>query len=128
MKVGSGGVFLLLLEQEIVPASGQARESSLIPFLCTKRQYASFSERSKHMNARITSGQIQPAKMEKAIQITKESIIPAIKQQQGFIGFTDLIDHSIGKVMFITRFETEADMQAEMRNGFVQQQLAKLAP
>ena len=80
------------------------------------------------MYARVTSGQIQPAKMEEAIQITKESIIPAIKQQQGFIGFTDLIDRGTGKVMFITRFETEADMQAGMRNGFVQQQLAKLAP
>jgi len=80
------------------------------------------------MYARITSGQIEPAKMEEAIQIAKESVFPAIKQQQGFLGFTDLIDRNTGKVMLITRFETEADMQAGMRNGFVQQQLAKLAP
>ena len=80
------------------------------------------------MYARVTSAQIQPAKMEEAIQITKESIIPAIRQQQGLISFTDLLDRSTGKVMVFTLFETEADMQAGMSSGFVQQQLAKLAP
>ena len=30
--------------------------------------------------------------------------------------------------MFITLFETEADMQEGMKSGLVQQQLAKLAP
>ena len=80
------------------------------------------------MYARATSGQIQPAKMEEAIQITKESIIPAIRKQQGLISFTDLLDRSTGKVMVVTLFETEADMKAGMSSGFVQQQLAKLAP
>ena len=79
------------------------------------------------MYARATSGQIQPAKMEEAIQITNE-ILPAIKQQRGLISFTDLVNRSTGKVVLITLFETEADMQAGMNNGFVQQQLAKLAP
>jgi len=80
------------------------------------------------MYARVTMGQIQPAKMEEAIQITNESIIPAIKQQRGLISFTDLMDRSTGKVMVVTLFETEADMKAGMSSGFVQQQLAKLAP
>ena len=79
------------------------------------------------MYARVTSGQIQPAKMEEAIQIANE-VFPAIKQQHGFLGLTDLFDRATGKVMLITRFETEADMQAGMSNGFVQQQLAKIAP
>jgi len=78
------------------------------------------------MYARVTSAQIQPAKMEEAIHITQESIIPAIKQQHGFLGFTDLIDRETGKVVFISRFETQADMQAGLSNGFVRQQLAKL--
>src|SRR5438105_2925929 len=80
------------------------------------------------MYARVTSGQIQTAKMEEAIQITKESIIPAIRQQRGLISFTDLIDRRTGTAMFITLFETEADMQEGMKSGLVQQQLAKLAP
>lgn len=80
------------------------------------------------MYARVTTAQIQPAKMEQAIQITKESIFTAIRQQRGFISFTDLMDRSTGKVMIITLFETEADMQAGMNNGFVQQQVAKIAP
>ena len=79
------------------------------------------------MYARVKSGQIQPEKMEEAIQIAMESVFPAIKQQHGCLGFTDLFDRATGKVMLITRFETEADMQAGMSNGFVQQQLAKIA-
>ncbi|MFL5654768.1 MAG: antibiotic biosynthesis monooxygenase family protein [Ktedonobacteraceae bacterium] len=79
------------------------------------------------MYARVASGQIQPAKMEEAIQITQESILPAVRQQQGFIGFTTLIDRGTGKMMLITRFKTQADTQAGMSNGFVEQQFAKLA-
>ena len=78
------------------------------------------------MYGRVTTMQIQPAKMEEAIHIAQESIIPAIKQQHGFLGFTDLMDRETGKVVFITRFDTQADMQAGMSNNFVQQQLLKL--
>jgi heme-degrading monooxygenase HmoA len=80
------------------------------------------------MHAQVTMGQIQPPKMQEAIQIINESIIPAIKQQPGLISLTDLMDRSTGKVMAVTLFETEADMKAGMSSGFVQQQLAKLAP
>ena len=62
------------------------------------------------MYARVTTVQVQPAKMEEAIQITNESIIPAIRQQEGLISFTDLIDRSTGKATLVTLFETEADM------------------
>jgi quinol monooxygenase YgiN len=79
------------------------------------------------MYARVTSVQIQPGKMEEAIRITDESIIPVVRQQHGFLGFTQMIDRTTGNVRFITRFETEASMQAGFSNGFMQQQLAKLA-
>lgn len=57
------------------------------------------------MYARVTNAQIDPAKMEEAIHITRASIIPAVRQH-GFLGFTDLIDRSTGTVMFITHYET----------------------
>ena len=79
------------------------------------------------MYARVTTVQVQPAKMEEAIQITNESINPAISQQEGLISFTDLIDRSTGKATLVTLFETEADMKAGMSSGFVEQQVAKIA-
>jgi heme-degrading monooxygenase HmoA len=80
------------------------------------------------MYARVTTYQVQPAKVEEVKQIADESVVPAIKQQHGFKSFMNLIDRSTGKSMLITVFETEADMKAGVSNGFVQQQSAKIAP
>lgn len=79
------------------------------------------------MYARVTTLQFQPTKVEEAKQIANESIIPAIKQQQGFKSFIDLVDIGTGKTMLITLFETEADMKAGTSSGFIQQQGAKIA-
>lgn len=80
------------------------------------------------MYARVTTYQIQSAKIEETKQIGSESIVPAIRQQQGFKSFISLVDPATGKAMLITVFETEADMRAGVNNGFVQQQVAKIAP
>ena len=80
------------------------------------------------MYTRVTTYLIQPAKVEEVKQIGRESIVPAIRQQQGFTSFMSLVDRTTGKAMLITVFETEADMRAGLNNGFVQQQIAKIAP
>ena len=109
--------------------SPHSRAGQLVTFLTLSiSEHASWSARSRRMYARVTTVQVQPAKMEEAIQITNESIIPAIRQQEGLISFTDLIDRSTGKATLVTLFETEADMKAGMSSGFVEQQVAKIAP
>ena len=80
------------------------------------------------MYARVTTFQLQPDKIDENNRIAAESIVPAIKQQAGFKGFFGLADRSTGKAILITLFETEADMKAGVNNGFVQQQVAKIAP
>jgi len=80
------------------------------------------------MYARVTTYQIQPAKVEEVKQIGRESVYPAIQQQRGFQSFLSLVDHATGKALLITVFETEEDMIAGANNGFVQQQAAKIAP
>ncbi len=79
------------------------------------------------MFARVTTFQIRPDKIDENNQVA-ESIIPAIKQQAGFKSFIALEDRSSGKAILVTIFETEADMKAGVNNGFVQQQVAKIAP
>jgi heme-degrading monooxygenase HmoA len=39
-----------------------------------------------------------------------------------------LTDASTNKIVVITRWETEAHLKAGVNNGFVQQQVAKIAP
>lgn len=80
------------------------------------------------MYARVTTFQIQPDKVDETNRIANESIMPAIKQQAGFKSFFGLQDRTTGKAILITLFETEADMKAGVNNGFVQQQVAKIAP
>ena len=80
------------------------------------------------MYARVTTYQIQPSKIEEVKKIGRESVGPAVIQQQGFKSFLSLVDPATGKAVLITIFETEADMKAGANNGFIQQQVAKIAP
>ncbi len=80
------------------------------------------------MYARVTTVQIQPGKMEEAIRIYRDSVVPAAKQQHGFNGVFLLTDPNTGKGLSITWWETEADMKAGETSGYYQQQLAKFAP
>jgi quinol monooxygenase YgiN len=80
------------------------------------------------MYGRVTTFQVQPEKMDEANQIANDSIIPAIRQQAGLKSFIALQDRSSGKSMLVSVFETEADAKSGLSGGFVQQQVAKIAP
>ena len=80
------------------------------------------------MYARVTTFHAHPDKIDEANRIASESIVDAIKQQAGFKSFVTLADRTTGKAILITVFETEMDMQAGVNDGFVQQQVAKIAP
>ncbi len=77
------------------------------------------------MNARVTIVQILPGKLDEAIGLYRESVVPAAKQQTGCRGVYLLTDRSTGKGLSITLWETEADMAAGESSGYYQQQLAK---
>jgi quinol monooxygenase YgiN len=79
------------------------------------------------MYARIVTVQVQPEKREEAISIFQNSIIPAAKQQKGFISLMLLTDRSTGKGISIGVWETEADLKANEASGYLQEQFAKLA-
>ena len=79
------------------------------------------------MYARVTTFQIEPAKLDEALEVTRGSILPAMKQQQGFKGVLTLVDRQTGKATSITLWDPEADLKAGENSGYYQQQLGKLA-
>ena len=77
------------------------------------------------MYARIVTVQVQPDKLEEAISIFQNSVLPAAKQQKGFISLMLLTDRSTGKGVSVGMWETEADLKANEASGYFQEQLAK---
>jgi heme-degrading monooxygenase HmoA len=78
------------------------------------------------MYARIVTVQVRPDKFDEAVSIFQNSVIPAAKQQKGFISLMLLTDRSTGKGISVGLWETEADLRANEASGYLQEQLAKL--
>jgi len=79
------------------------------------------------MYARVVTVQIQPGRMDEAINIFRDSIKPASKQQKGYKGGYFLTDHKTGKAISIALWETEADMTTGESSDYLRQQIAKVA-
>ena len=67
------------------------------------------------MYSRIVTVQVNPDKTDEAIAIFQDSVIPAAKQQKGFISLMMLMDRSSGKGMSVGVWESEADLKANER-------------
>ena len=78
------------------------------------------------MHVRAVTIQVQPGKMQEAIDLYKDSVVPAAKSQKGFQGAYLMTDASSGKALGISVWESEADMTAgESSGGYYQEQIAK---
>ena len=80
------------------------------------------------MYARVMIGTMKPGKMEEGVSIYRNSIVPAGEGQKGFKGALFLTDSKTNKAISISLWETEGDMKAGETSGYLQQQVAKLAP
>ncbi len=78
------------------------------------------------MFARVTTFYFRKDLIDKAIEIAKESVVPAAKQQEGYISFTVLVDREGGKALAITLWESEENIEANEENLYYQQQLMKI--
>ena len=76
------------------------------------------------MFARLTIVQTKADKMDEAVKVTKESVLPAAKSQKGFVG-AHLLTEPNGKGVFITFWKTEDDAIANETSGYYQEQLVK---
>jgi heme-degrading monooxygenase HmoA len=77
------------------------------------------------MYTRATIVQIRTDKLEEAIAIYRDSVVPAAKQQAGFHDAILLLDRNTGKGISLTFWNTVAEMEAGEGSGYYQQQLAK---
>jgi hypothetical protein len=81
------------------------------------------------MYARVTTTQFSPYRLEEAIHIAREQIVPAAQQQTGFKGFLMLVDRSTGKGITITLWEGEEDRDVSGPNSsYYRDAIGKIVP
>jgi heme-degrading monooxygenase HmoA len=79
------------------------------------------------MYARVVTAHIQPHRLDEVIQVFRDSIWPAGKQQKGHKGGYLLTDRKTGKAISVALWETEADMTAGETSNYLREQIAKVA-
>ena len=79
------------------------------------------------MHGRIVSVQVEPEDLGKAVDIYRDSVIPAAKEQKGFHDALLFTDSATGRAVSITIWETEGDLLAGQASGYYQEQIAKFA-
>jgi hypothetical protein len=66
-----------------------------------------FTQGDETMYARVTTIQISPYRVDEAIGVLKEQVVPTIQQQNGFKGYLMFVDRSTGKSTNVTLWEEE---------------------
>ena len=77
------------------------------------------------MFARVTIVQMKKDKVDEAINLFRESVVPAAKSQKGHKDIYLLTDRSTGKGLSIAIWDTEEDAIANEQSGYYQEQLGK---
>lgn len=80
------------------------------------------------MYVQLTRAQYQPGKIDEALAIVRDSILPAARQQKGFKNAYWVIDRETNTGIGISLWETKADVDAIASSGFYQEQVSKVAP
>jgi len=79
------------------------------------------------MYAQAVRVQLQADKADEAAGIFRDSVLPAVRQQNGFISVKWLIDRENNRGIGFSLWETRADVDALATSGFYQEQIGKFA-
>ncbi|MBU1397390.1 MAG: hypothetical protein KKH85_00610 [Proteobacteria bacterium] len=79
------------------------------------------------MYARAVNVQLKSGKVDKAVNIVKDAIVPVLKQQKGFKGQLFLTQSDTGKAISINMWETEADLTVFETSALYREIMGKLA-
>jgi quinol monooxygenase YgiN len=83
----------------------------------------------KTMYARVTTIQISPYRVDEAIGVLKEQVVPTIQQQDGFKGYLMFVDRSTGKSINVTLWDEEADREVTGSNSaYYREAIGKIVP
>lgn len=77
------------------------------------------------MNARVVTAQFQPGKSDEGARHFRDTVVPRAKEYPGYKGALMLTDPSTGKMIALTLWETDTELQAT-ETGF-QESAAQLA-
>ena len=77
------------------------------------------------MHARVSTAQVQPGRLDKLVSVSRDSVLPAARQQEGFKGGLWLTDPGTNKAMIVTLWETREAMEAGERSGYYREQIGK---
>lgn len=77
------------------------------------------------MFARVTIVQMRKDKVDDAINLYRDSVVPASKLQKGYKDIYLLTDPDTGKGISIAIWDTEDDAVANEQSGYYQEQLDK---
>jgi heme-degrading monooxygenase HmoA len=80
------------------------------------------------MFARFTTVNVKQDKIDEAIAIYKNSVIPAARKQKGFVAAFLLEDRKTGNGVSITFWKAEEDALANEHNRYYQEQIIKFVP
>ena len=80
------------------------------------------------MHAHVVTIQIRPGKLDGAIAIYRDAVVPSLRKQKGFRGARLLTDPVSGKGLMETLWETEADLTATEASGRFQEEVARFQP
>ena len=79
------------------------------------------------MYANVVRIQIQAGKLDEALSIFFNSVLPVVKEQTGYKDAHILVDREASRFLGINFWETEADLSALGTNDLYQEQVAKFA-
>ncbi len=79
------------------------------------------------MYVQLTRARYQPGKLDEAVAIIRDSVLPAAREQQGFRSAYFAIDRETNTGVGISLWETKADVEAIATSGFYQEQVGKMA-
>lgn len=80
------------------------------------------------MVLRITTLQVDPAKVGEVLQLIETSVVPAAHQQPGFKQFTVAVDRPNATIKAIGLWATDADVIASDTSGYYKEQIGKVRP
>ena len=80
------------------------------------------------MNVHARKGALYPrsGQFDRVLQVLREAVVPAARQQPGYDGMILLENRQAGKIVTITMWESRVEMLASQRGEYVQEQVSRL--
>lgn len=79
------------------------------------------------MKARVVTVQIQPDKLDEAVSIYRDSVVPAASEYKGCMAMLLFVDPSSGKGISISHWNSNEELTSSETSGYLQEQFGKFA-